>query len=1258
MFACRPVQRRFVLVATSLRQQSNALFALFLLAARGQQQARLDSLLYTRDIIVCLLVDVIKRVLRTGLLNTHTHHCFLLYYWLTVKRGVSKELSSNHNSGRKEQVFGVYLAPRMNSRNTRGSTNRILTEDSLRESNEHLKIRFQIANPLQTYSNQSWGRGVTERLACSPLTQGEPGSIPGRATPGFSQVGSVPDDADWTASFLGDPPFTHLFIPELLHFLLNQPHRLSRPRSSLFGESGRGSLLDRHLSATPLAIPSCSAGAWNGSYRTKHSVTLATSALCGFLVGSCVLRPITLKPLASHQGDQGSIPGRTCRTMPLVAGFSRGSPVSPALSFRCRSILTSITHVGSQDHAVNSRPNLFSSLHSLNRTDGGVSNGLKAGTASILQHRNCAPMSKAVHGTFSSWLGALCLLSWSHTAFSVKPASSPIGYVLTLNIKAFTRALSSRAMLLLSTPHSATLDSVLIKSFLLELCTPFGGLPGRPATFTHYFHNRVRGCSAVTINANSGADISSLTDGLKKKRRRSGGQRQNLWDGKKYADGGGDLQFQRLSRDGIVLQFLRVRNLDLHSDPAMNTLSPKRRSPPREADRVRFLTGSHGMSAFEKRGGRCCWPDGFSQCARDSTSSFIPLAAPYPFYWRSRPRCLVSGHVLFFWQLPYQVSSPGNRVAVSERRASPRGYYLERVDEETEKDASILILHSGQVAASPVNMQILGAHRPASHQQLQMTVLQLCLQEITFRAIIVQAGHQITDHMGCMQRDAVSGYSVSPCCHPFVSCIRQITSKYSEIFQLQPRENVEDFAVDQWGFLRLLSFSSRHNILSVAAPYSSRSILIDTQDPSSKAPPKFSLTLFRVGKAKSRLQKKCEVTVNGLHTHHDENIALQFRGPERANDGALGLKVGGPRQMYVEIFLLKEQNEVRMEQRRNARAGKREKQYCRKPNERKPLASRKSGGNTNEQYRKHEHNRKMNKLETRKRYVFTADKIYLVTAITIRVRRIALKSCSRRVQSRGNGTCDENTTNVKLVYAILNRPIANFPPRRRLAETSWTGLSYNYLVAPGIRRALNADSETSPQHHTLANPISDRVSNHDGATGHERAIQSKSEVGSIKVRAKQGQRSPLLSVTRELWLQRRRPGKTIDAYFRTGRPSVPDTESQYLRKRWMKLESGRLEYQDVSIRRQTGLATAIHDDTEMLVTIGTHAFLAVFNVASHALGVSASWWPADKSPNGGGYKLDSNAIKVLILYVCIDHKQKRSEGRADTCKRTAVVHAC
>ncbi|KAJ8867115.1 hypothetical protein PR048_032978 [Dryococelus australis] len=52
--------------------------------------------------------------------------------------------------------------------------------------------------------------------------------------------------------------------------------------------------------------------------------------------------------LALHLGEPNSIPGGSCRTMPLVGGFSRGYPVSPALAFRRRS--TYLASIGSQDH--------------------------------------------------------------------------------------------------------------------------------------------------------------------------------------------------------------------------------------------------------------------------------------------------------------------------------------------------------------------------------------------------------------------------------------------------------------------------------------------------------------------------------------------------------------------------------------------------------------------------------------------------------------------------------------------------------------------------------------------------------------------------------------------------------------------------------------------------------------------------------------------------------------------------------------------
>ncbi|KAJ8869671.1 hypothetical protein PR048_028664 [Dryococelus australis] len=75
--------------------------------------------------------------------------------------------------------------------------------------------------------------------------------------------------------------------------------------------------------------------------------------------------------LACHQDDPGSIPGRATpdfrmwesrRTMPLVGGPSRGSPVSPPLHSGAAP-LTSITLIGPQDLDVKSHPNPFTQLH-------------------------------------------------------------------------------------------------------------------------------------------------------------------------------------------------------------------------------------------------------------------------------------------------------------------------------------------------------------------------------------------------------------------------------------------------------------------------------------------------------------------------------------------------------------------------------------------------------------------------------------------------------------------------------------------------------------------------------------------------------------------------------------------------------------------------------------------------------------------------------------------------------------------------------
>ncbi|KAJ8895591.1 hypothetical protein PR048_000927 [Dryococelus australis] len=85
----------------------------------------------------------------------------------------------------------------------------------------------------------------------------------------------------------------------------------------------------------------------------------------------------------------------SCRTMTLVGGFSRGSPVSPTPSFQRRSIFTSITLIGSQDLSVKSRPNLFTHSFHTHRLSRPSAN-LRADMAA-LKNVNDPNVSQTVH---------------------------------------------------------------------------------------------------------------------------------------------------------------------------------------------------------------------------------------------------------------------------------------------------------------------------------------------------------------------------------------------------------------------------------------------------------------------------------------------------------------------------------------------------------------------------------------------------------------------------------------------------------------------------------------------------------------------------------------------------------------------------------------------------------------------------------------------------------------------------------------------
>ncbi|KAJ8888932.1 hypothetical protein PR048_008426 [Dryococelus australis] len=275
---------------------------------------------------------------------------------------------------------------------------------------------------------------------------GEPGSIPGRITPGFSQVGIVPDDAAFRRVFSGisffPPPFYSGATPYSPLFTLESQDLDVKSRPNLFnhlrftknsvpwsfpvqidalnpprhkGRKERGWLdesLHFVLEVQNRMLVTYEGG--KGSHRFSGRQRPRGAHTCrpagppsGFEVWSSSNTPplqrrtscfIWLLPISGPrvaerlacspptkanrvQYPAWSLPDFrmwvSCRTIPLVGGFSWGSPVSPALSFRRRSILTSITLIVSEDLAVktdqaplswifylrllhaNSRPNLF-----------------------------------------------------------------------------------------------------------------------------------------------------------------------------------------------------------------------------------------------------------------------------------------------------------------------------------------------------------------------------------------------------------------------------------------------------------------------------------------------------------------------------------------------------------------------------------------------------------------------------------------------------------------------------------------------------------------------------------------------------------------------------------------------------------------------------------------------------------------------------------------------------------------------------------
>ncbi|KAJ8889302.1 hypothetical protein PR048_008800 [Dryococelus australis] len=117
----------------------------------------------------------------------------------------------------------------------------------------------------------------------------------------------------------------------------------------------------------------------SGAASSPHSFTLIDSQdlisqsrtkLFTLLICLCTLRRGCTRspPTQANRAQSPTVSPdcrnwESCRSTPLVSGSSRGSPASPAPSFRRRTIFTPIALIGSEALAVKSRPNLFT--HSL-----------------------------------------------------------------------------------------------------------------------------------------------------------------------------------------------------------------------------------------------------------------------------------------------------------------------------------------------------------------------------------------------------------------------------------------------------------------------------------------------------------------------------------------------------------------------------------------------------------------------------------------------------------------------------------------------------------------------------------------------------------------------------------------------------------------------------------------------------------------------------------------------------------------------------
>ncbi|KAJ8871099.1 hypothetical protein PR048_027403 [Dryococelus australis] len=224
----------------------------------------------------------------------------------------------------------------------------IRTQKQITSGNFLVKSKMELS-----YIRSIRRAAVAERLACSPPTMAI------RVHSGFSYARIMPDEAVGQRVFSGTSRFFHFgaapYSPQSPSSALNISLLRAVQISSL-SPICSGSQL-RHRNVREPASHAESEG-----LSRKYAI-FSPEDMGYEVVAMPILHALRRgrKSVKTAGGKNARLPPRrtgfnprqveSYQTIPLVGVFSGGSPISPTPSFRCRSIFTSITLIGSQDLA-------------------------------------------------------------------------------------------------------------------------------------------------------------------------------------------------------------------------------------------------------------------------------------------------------------------------------------------------------------------------------------------------------------------------------------------------------------------------------------------------------------------------------------------------------------------------------------------------------------------------------------------------------------------------------------------------------------------------------------------------------------------------------------------------------------------------------------------------------------------------------------------------------------------------------------------